>query len=183
MKKAAILFMILFIFCKWNAAQAEIFSMPETGALYIQAYDGEAGAVTEIGIGTSPETHISLIEGLPENPTPTTEVFVGSFQTGDPVVFSMRTIHIGTEYWAFSNDTVNDSSRYAFMDINNSLGWGGNVVEQISQYQWIMHLDDAASYRYDDDDDDVLITLRLDPVPEPCTVLLLGLGGMLIRKR
>jgi hypothetical protein len=38
---------------------------------------------------------------------------------------------------------------------------GGKIIQQTSQTTWLMHLDDAASYRIDDDDNDILIQLRL----------------------
>ncbi len=167
-----------------NSLQADQFFLPESGDLYIQAAGGSAGAVTDFGVGTSPLNHVSLITGLPGNPVPTTEVFVGNFLKDEEVVFSMRTLYLSSTYWAFSNDFSTDASLYAFRDVNNSLGWGGQTLELIDTNKWIMHLDDAASYTFDDDDDDVLIQIRLEPIPEPATALLLLGGGLALwRKR
>ena len=181
MKRIIVIVVLLFVFGLTNA---ELFIMPEDGTLYIEASGGSAGAITEIGIGTTAANHHSLISGLPSNPSPSSEVLVGNYTAGQPVVFSMKTLWGGTTYWAFSDNTVSDASRYAFMDLNNSLGWSGKVIQQIEQYQWKMHLDDAASYLVDDDDDDVLVSLRIDPIPEPATLSLLTLGAFMAgRKR
>src|SRR5262249_46124743 len=69
----------------------------------------------------------------------------------------------GGVYWAFSVDAVTDASRYAFMDLDNSLGFGGSIIEQTGPATWLLHMEDAASFLYDDDDDDVLVQLRLEP--------------------
>jgi hypothetical protein len=50
------------------------------------------------------------------------------------------------------------------MDLDDSLGWGGSVVQQTSPTTWTLHLDDALSYLVDDNDSDVLIQVRLAPV-------------------
>jgi hypothetical protein len=41
----------------------------------------------------------------------------------------------------------------------------GSILEQIAPDKWLLHLDDANSYRYDDDDNDdndIPIVIRLE---------------------
>lgn len=54
-----------------------------------------------------------------------------------------------------------EASRGAFQDTDGSLG-STSVVEQIGPDRWVMHLDGANSYKYDDDDDDMPIVIRLE---------------------
>ncbi|MCX5771341.1 MAG: hypothetical protein NTZ09_13890 [Candidatus Hydrogenedentes bacterium] len=37
----------------------------------------------------------------------------------------------------------------------------GSILEQIAPDKWLLHLDDANSYKYDDDDNDIPIVIRL----------------------
>lgn len=68
-------------------------------------------------------------------------------------------------------------------------------MENIGFNNWVLHMDDAWSYMYDDDDNEMLIRVWVDqsasppetPVPIPGTILLLGpglavLAGIRIRK-
>src|SRR5688572_137362 len=89
----------------------------------------------------------------------------------------MSTDFNGT-FSAFSNDTTSAGARTTFMDLDNSLGLGGSVVEQTGTNMYRLRLDDAASFTVDDDDDDVLINLRVEPgvVPEP--VMAAGPGSL-----
>src|SRR5262249_36960736 len=130
--------------------------------LYVAPMGGGAGATSDFGLGTSQADAIPLLHGLPNYPNPSGEIQVGSVARGSALNFYLRT-EFGAEYWAFSADTITDASRYAFMDLDNSLGLGGSIIEQTGPATWLLHMDDAASYLYDDDDDDVLVQLRFEP--------------------
>jgi len=161
------------------SAQLAFFTVPYDATLYLAPLGGDAGAVTEFGLGTSPANAVSIFTGLPGNPIPPGEVEIGFFAAGTALDFYEKTDWGGT-LWAFSADTVSDASRCAFMDLDNSLGYGGSIVEQISLTTWTLHLDDAGSYTFDDDDNDVLIQLRLAPIPEPTNAMLVVGNGLLL---
>src|SRR5208283_360968 len=110
---------------------------------------GQAGGVTTFGLGTSPNDFVPYYTGLPNDPNPTGEVLVGFFAAGTTIHFGMYTTFAGDAGWAFSVD--NDvASVVAFTDINDSLGMGGSIIQQTGPDTWLLHLDDALSYLYDD---------------------------------
>jgi hypothetical protein len=168
------------------------FSVPQDGRMFVSPAGGSAGADSEFGRLTDTNTEIPLLFDLP-SPGPTPEVEIGFFSAGTELDFYMRSVFGGT---FFASSKLNDvSSNTTFLDANNSLGLGGSTIEQLTPLTWRLHLDDAASFLFDDDDDDVLLDLRLEPadtdsgaVPEPRESLLAGLGllaiaGAALRRR
>ena len=140
----------------------DTFVMPFSGTLYLQQKGGEAGATTEFGVGTSPTNFVEYYRGLPNSPDPVGEVMVGSFTKGTVINFGMFT-QFGTQSgWAFSSGST-QASVVAFSDVDDSLGMGGKIIQQTSPNTWLLHLDDALSYLYDDDDNDVLMQIRIVP--------------------
>ncbi len=136
--------------------------MPFSGNLYFKQMGGEAAATTTFGMGTSPGNFVPYYHGLPNSPDPTGEVLAGSFSAGTTIHLGMFTEFAGESVWAFS--AANDqASLVAFTDIDNSLGMGGSILQQTGPDTWLLHLDDAVSYLYDDDDNDVLMQLRVAP--------------------
>ncbi len=138
------------------------FVMPFSGDVYLLQMGGSAAATTTFGVGTSPSDFTPYYTGLPNDPDPTSEVFIGHYTQGTTLNFGMYTTFGEQAGWAFSVD--NDiASVVSFTDINDSLGMGGSIIQQTGQYTWLLHLDDALSYLYDDDDDDVLMQIRIAP--------------------
>ena len=138
------------------------FVMPYNGTLYLQQKGGSAGASTEFGIGTSPTNFVKYYSGLPNNPSPAGEVLVGSFTKGTLINFGMFTQFGSQSGWAFTTGSTR-ASVVAFSDVDNSLGMGGKITQKTSSTTWLLHLDDALSYLYDDDDNDVLMQIRIVP--------------------
>jgi hypothetical protein len=161
------------------SAQAAFFTIPYDATLYLTALGGSAAGTTEFGLGTSQANARPMFTGLPNSPNPLGEVEIGFFAAGATLDFYQQTEFGGT-YWAFSVDTTSDASRYAFIDVDNSIGLSGSIVEPIDPTTWLLHLDDAASFLVDDDDDDVLIQIRVNPIPEPTGAMLLLLSGGLL---
>ena len=138
------------------------FVMPFSGNLYFKQMGGEAGATTTFGTGTSRGNFVPYYHDLPNSPNPTGEVLVGFFPAGTTIHLGMFT-QLGDESgWAFS-DADDRASIVAFTDVDNSLGMGGSIIQQTGADTWLLHLDDALSYLYDDDDNDVLMQLRVAP--------------------
>lgn len=84
----------------------------------------------------------------------------------------------GGDLAAFSNGST-PSDLTAFTDTNNS----GSAIEVVGANDWILHLDDAWSFMFDDDDNELVLRVWIDPsapvpVPEPGS-LALGLLGMI----
>lgn len=114
------------------------------------------------GLGTSPADFVQYYSGLPNNPNPVGEVLVGSFTAGTIINFGMFTQFGSESGWAFSTGT-DQASIVAFADLDNSLGMNHSNTQQTSSTTWLLHLDDALSYLFDDDNNDVLMQIRLAP--------------------
>jgi hypothetical protein len=163
------------------SARADEFILPFDASAYFTPAGGSAGAVTTLGLGTSLATFRPVYSGLPGNPSPNEEIYVGDYVQGTPIHIGEETSFSGT-FWAFSADTTSPASRTAFMDLDNSLGFGGSIIQPLGNNRWELHMDDAASYEYDDNDSDVLLIIRLVPlpaVPEPGTAAFLAAGTVI----
>ncbi len=165
-----------------STAQADEFVMPLDGFLNLQQMGGSAGAVTTFGIGTSPTNFVPFYQGLPNNPSPTGPLPAGFFPAGTTIHFGMFTTFGSDSGWAFSNWT-DQASLVSFSDLSNSLGLGGSIIQQTGSNTWLLHLDDALSYKYDDDNNDVLMQLQIggsspppSPIPEPSSMILVASG-------
>jgi Bacterial Ig-like domain (group 3)/FG-GAP-like repeat/FG-GAP repeat len=149
-------------FAASSAWITQTFVMPVTGTLYLQQEGGSAAATTSFGTGTSAKNLVFYYTGLPNNPNPTGEVTLGTFTAGTLVNFGMYTTFGSQSGYAFSTGT-DQASLVAFADLSNSLGMNHGVTQQTSSTTWLLHLDDAVSYLYDDDNNDVLMELIVVP--------------------
>jgi uncharacterized repeat protein (TIGR03803 family) len=138
------------------------FVMAVNGTLYLQQKGSSAGATTEFGIGTSPANFVKYYSGLPNNPNPVGEVLVGTFTKGTVIDFGIFTQLGSQSGWAFTTGSTR-ASVVAFSEVDNSLGMGGKILQKTTPTTWLLHLDDALSYLYDDDDNDLLMQIRIVP--------------------
>ena len=153
------------------------FTIPYDAYMYLSPYDGNGGALSEFGVGTSMADRTAYFTGLPWAPSPNAEVLVGHFAAGDGVDFYMQSEFVIWSAFAFSNAS-DEASVVAF----------NGPVQSIGPDRWLLNLDDAVSYMFDDDNDDLRVQIRLsgelgpaipDPtpaVPEPGVLALLALG-------
>jgi hypothetical protein len=160
-----------------GAPAASFFTVPYDATLYLAPLGGDAGATTEFGLGTSQQNAVPIFAGLPNNPQPAGQVQIGFVSAGTDLNFYEKT-DFGSTEWAFSIDTVTVASRVAFLDLNNTLGLGGSIVEPTGPTTWLLHLDDAVSYLFDDDNNDLYVQIRLVPVPEGASCALVA-GGLI----
>lgn len=141
-------------------AHAESFVAPVSGTLYISCVGGSAGAVSQFGTGTSSANFVPYLSSLPES-CPTAQVSLGAVTAGQTVPFGIETQWGGQTYWAFSTGT-DEASIVSFTDVNNSLGMGGNIIQQTGTNTWVMHLNDAAHYTISQDEaNNILIQLQI----------------------
>lgn len=127
-----------------NIAQAQSFTVPYDGNLYLQCIGGSAAATSEFGIGSSPSNFVPYLTGLPAA-CPDSQVLVGPVSAGTTVEFGISTLWLGQTYWAFSGNT-DEASIVAFTDVCDTLGMNGKITQQTSANTWVMHLNDAAHY-------------------------------------
>jgi hypothetical protein len=140
----------------------QTFVMPYSATMYLQQMGGSAAATTTFGLGTSSSNFVPFYSGLPNNPNPTGQVLVGSFTAGTLVNFGMYTTYGSQSGWAFSIGT-DEASIVSFADLSDSLGMNHGITQQTSSTTWVLHLDDALSYLYDDDNNDVIMGIILVP--------------------
>ena len=193
MRNAIILVLLL-----GSVAHADLITTTQPGNLVFEIIQGEGGTSNqEFGIGrhddlASLETiFIVHLNGGVTGATPSTIVDMGFYAAGSGLDFYNISDFGGTHY-AFSSalgGSPSASDLVVFTDWDDSLGYGGSVVEAVGLDHWRLHLDDAASYAYDDDDNEMLIDVRVDPqvVPLPSAFLLgilgLGVAGRKLRKK
>lgn len=139
------------------------FTMPATGNLYLETVTAKLGASWTFGVGTTPANCVIALASLPDTSPPSGEVSIGTYQAGEDVKFCMWTQYGTNQAWAFSDGT-DAASIIAFWDTEDQLGMGGRIIQQTSPTTWIMHLDNAVSYLYDDSNNDILMQIRLASV-------------------
>ena len=176
---------LLFLLAGFGTANAGLITTSASGNLMFEYLGGEAGpSVQEFGLGTPAEnssigdrnTVFVVDYNRPVAPLPL--VNKGYFWAGSELDFYNLSDYLGDLY-AFSSRLAavpTQADIAVFTDTDNSLNMGGSVVENVGDNQWILHLDDAWSYRFDDDDNEMIIKVWLDKsavapvsVPEPGT--------------
>lgn len=143
-----------------NIGDAESFTAPYSGNLYLQCVGGSAGATSQFGIGSSPSSFTPHLTNLPSS-CPDTEVLVGPVNAGQTVEFGISTQWLGQTYWAFSFNS-DEASTVAFTDVCNSLGMNGKIIQRTGTNTWLMHLNDAAHYTISQcEANNILVQIRL----------------------
>lgn len=193
-QSAVIVFALVF-----GSAQAGLISIPVSGHLIFVAVEGHGGtSEQEFGIiapGGEREMvfTLHLVDGNLASTSPQPVVDMGLFSAGTSLDFYNVSWFDGPKF-AFSANLAGSptpSDLVVFTDRDNSLGLGGGVVEVLGDNHWLLHLDDAASFNYDDDDNELIIDVRVIPsvsnsngIPEPrtYTLLLLGLGAAVVAR-
>src|ERR1700728_1919569 len=146
-----------------SAWTTQTFVVPYNATLYLQQMNGMAGAITEFGTGTTPANFVEYYSGLPNDPDPAGQVLVGSFTAGTIVNFGMFTQY-SQSGWAFSDEVgANQAALISFADLSNALGLNHSITQPTSSTTWVLWLDDAVSYLYDDDNNDVIMEILLVP--------------------
>ena len=146
-----------------NVVDAESFTAPYSGNLYLQCVGGSAGATSQFGIGNSQANFVAYLNGLP-SACPDAEVLVGPVAAGQTVEFGISTLWIGQTYWAFSGNT-DEASTVSFTDVCNSLGMNGKIIQQTSPTTWVVHLNDAAHYTISQcEANNILVQIRLSSI-------------------
>jgi hypothetical protein len=125
------------------------FTVPTSGNLYVQTITAKTGALWKFGVGTTPANCTIVLASLPDTTAPAGEVMIGTYTAGAEVKFCMWSQYGSNTAWAFS-DGNDPASVVAFWDTGNTLRRGGNVITQSGPSTWILHLDNAVSYLYDD---------------------------------
>ncbi|HVI11234.1 MAG TPA: Ig-like domain-containing protein [Candidatus Binatia bacterium] len=145
-----------------SAWTTQTFVMPYNATMYLQQEGGSAAGTTEFGIGTWPTNFVQDYSGLPNDPNPTGQVLVGSFDAGTIVNVGMYTTFGSQVGWAFSDEVgTNQAALISFADLSNELGLNHSITQQTSSSTWLLWLDDAVSYLYDDDNNDVMMEIIL----------------------
>jgi hypothetical protein len=130
--------------------QAATFMVPADGTLFIQCVGGSAGATSQFGIGSSPDSFAVYLKDVPQS-CPSLSVPIGDVKAGETMPFAIRTEWGGQTFWAFASG----------VDTGSAISFGG-VLEPAGPDSWILHLSDAAHYTVGlDPADNILIQVRL----------------------
>lgn len=180
---------VAFLLAAASYANAALITTSKSGDLMFQYLWGEAGAsIQEFGLDAGIRDTVFIIDYNRPRP-PFAVVSKGYRWAGSELDFYNLSDYAG-DLFAFSrniNNSPTASDLSVFTDTDGSLRLGGSVVEAVGDNDWVLHLDDAWSYRFDDDDNEMVIRVWIDqtataPVPEPGTALLVGLGLLLVVK-
>jgi hypothetical protein len=137
------------------------FNMPIAGTLYVQAITAKTGTSWKFGIGTTEVNCKIALSSLPDTTAPSGEVVLGKYAAGDVVRFCLWSEYDSRKEWAFSDLGNDPASVVAFWDTGNTLHQGGKIITQSGPNTWILHLDNAVSYLYDDSNDDIVLQLSV----------------------
>lgn len=178
-KMIARLFLVLLL-AAWAPAHASLLTTSKSGELNIQLLDFELGpSIQEIGL-FDPVTG-NMREAWRVDFTKRGDWYpaakMGYFWAGSGLDLYNRSDYMG-DLIAYSSGT-SLVDLVAFSDTDNSRA--GSILQSIGDNDWILHLDDAWSFRFDDDDYDLVVRIWIDqsavaPVPEPGSIALLALG-------
>jgi hypothetical protein len=145
-----------------NPSSAAEFKFPDQVDIYVKSLGGGAGANSEFGLGTTSENFVTVLSGLPNNPSTNSEVFLGSFNPDQPIPLAVLTNWNGQSFFATIGST-DMASQIVFSDLDNSLGFGGNTFELLDTNIFLAHLDDAASFTVVD----ILAAVKRTAIPKP----------------
>ena len=135
-------------------------TMPTAGTLYVQTITAKTGAAWKFGVGTTEFNCKIALSSLPDTTAPSGEVILGTYKAGDVVKFCLWSQYGSNRDWAFS-DGSDPASVVSFWDTGNTLHQGGKIVTQSGPATWVLHLDNAVSYLYDDSNDDIVLQLSV----------------------
>lgn len=188
----AAIFVLLSLSNICTASHAALITTSVSGDLIFEVLSGEGGAsFQEFGFGTPSANSVKSdrdviftieLNGSVVGVDPSPIVNAGFFSSGSALDF-YNVSSFGGSFFAYSStlgDNPSVSDLVTFTDVDNSLGFGGSVVEVVAANTWILHLDDAASgLCCDDDDNEMVIKISVDPngvpdmtpVPLPSTLV------------
>lgn len=184
---------VIMVAVAYPAPAAPLLITTEAGDLVFEVLSGEGGASTqEFGLGsptlsTPPALRntvfVITLNGSVSNVAPSTIRNMGFFSAGSALDFYNISDFGGTQLALSSalDGSPTPSDLVVFRDLDNSLGFGGSIVEVLGPNDWILHMDDAASYAFDDDDNEMVIRVRVVSVPEPSTLALIGAAMVALR--
>lgn len=171
--------LVLLLLAFIGPANAAYLTPTTSGNLMLQYLWGEAGpSHQELGLyePSTGETRMALQIDYTKPVQPIASANMGYHWAGVGIDFYERSDYMG-ELTAFSNG-VTQSALTAFRDVDNSIG---GAIEVIGANDWVLHLDDAWSFWFDDDDNDLVVRVWIDttapaPVSEPGAVALILVG-------
>ncbi len=182
--------------CAWACLSSSAFAggfivTNTSGNLVVELISSNGGdSIQEFGIGTTisdrvPIFLLTLSGGNIASAVPSSIVDMGFIPSGSELHFYNISSWYGPQY-AFSSNLSglpSNSDKVVFLDVDNSLGLGGGVIEYLGVDHWMFHLDDAGSWDVDDDDNEMVVRLRINPsqsIDETPSVPLIAFGVLVL---
>jgi len=142
-----------------------------TGGQMTTIFSGPDAPVTNVNTGIKSGTQLGLWLWADKNEN-------GIYDSSDPMLCSQRDWHptTGTKYNSYQYFYVYDVRQYKNTRASYYFDNDHEDFEAYGDFDYLIYIDDSGVYTSDKDHNDMIVGVKTSVVPEPTTLMLIGLG-------